>query len=75
MSTPYRLWEIQKRANDGPQCDEDDFLPKVFHPKLQEVIKKYGIKWDPKTPVPSDGRPRGSGMAGRVGALPRRRTL
>jgi hypothetical protein len=54
MSTPYRLWEIQKRANDGPQCDEDDFLPKVFHPKLQQVIKKYGIKYDPKTPVPAD---------------------
>ena len=54
MSIPYRFWEIQQRSNDGPQCDEDDFLPKIFTPKLQEVIKKYGIRWDRKTVVPSD---------------------
>ena len=54
MSTPYRLWEIQKRVNDGPQCDEDDFLPKIFTPKLKQVVKKYGIQWDRKTVLPTD---------------------
>jgi len=54
MSTPYRLWEIQKRSNDGPQCDEDDFLPKIFTPKLKQVVKKYGIQWDRKTVLPTD---------------------
>ncbi len=54
MSTPYRLWEILQRSNTGPHCDEDEFLPKIFTPKLQEVIKKYEIKYDPKTPVPTD---------------------
>ena len=54
MSTPYRLWEILQRSYTGPHCDEDDFLPKIFTPKLQQVIEKYGIKYDPKTPVPTD---------------------
>ena len=54
MSTPYRIWEILERANTGPHYDEDDFLPKIFTPKLQEVIKKYEIKYDPETPVPAD---------------------
>ncbi len=54
MSSPYRLWEIQDRSNTGPFCEENDFLPKLFTPKLQEVVKKYEIKYDPKNPVPSD---------------------
>lgn len=54
MSTPYRLWEIQERSNTGPHCDEEDFLPKIFTPKLQEIINKYEIKYDPNTPVPVD---------------------
>ena len=54
MSTAYRLWEIQELSNTGPQCDEDDFLPKIFTPKLQEIIKKYEIKCDPERPVPAD---------------------
>ena len=54
MSTPYRLWEIQQRSNTGPQCDEEEFLPKIFTPKLQEIVKKYEINYDPTTPVPHD---------------------
>ena len=54
MSTPYKLWEIQKRSNTGPFCQEDDFLPKIFAPKLREIVKKYDIKYDANTPVPSD---------------------
>jgi hypothetical protein len=56
MSNPYRLWEIQGRSNTGPFCDEDEFLPKIFAPKLREIIKKYEIKYDPKTPVPADDK-------------------
>ncbi len=54
MSNPYRLWEIQQRSSTGPFCDENDFLPKIFAPKLQELIKKYEITYDPNTSVPSD---------------------
>ena len=58
MSTPYRLWEILQRSYTGPHCEEDDFLPKIFTPKLQEVIKKYEIAYDPKTPVPANSSTR-----------------
>jgi hypothetical protein len=54
MSTPYRLWEILQRSYTGPHCEEDDFLPKIFTPKLQEVIKKYEITYNPDNPVPVD---------------------
>ncbi len=54
MTTAYRLWEIQDRSNTGPQMDEDDFLPKLFTPKLQEIVKKYEIKCDNSNPVPVD---------------------
>ena len=54
MTTAYRLWEIQERSNTGPQMDEDEFLPKLFSPKLEEIVKKYEIKYDPKNPVPVD---------------------
>jgi len=54
MTTAYRLWEIQQRSETGPFCEEKDFLPKVFSPALRDVIKKYAIKYDPSTPLPSD---------------------
>ena len=54
MTTAYRLWEIQERSNTGPQMDEDEFLPKLFSPKLEKIVKKYEIKYDPKNPVPVD---------------------
>ena len=55
MATPYRHWEILERSRTGKFMDEDDFLPKLFSPTLKKLIKKYGIKYDPKTPCPSDG--------------------
>ena len=54
MSTPYRLWEILQRSYTGPHCEEDEFLPRKFTPKLEEVIKKYEIKYDHENPVPAD---------------------
>ncbi len=50
----YKMWEIMERANTGPFCEDDDFVYKIFMPKMKEVIKKYGIKYDPKNPVPDD---------------------
>ncbi len=51
---PYKMWEIMERANTGPFCEDDDFLYKIFMPKMKDVIEKYGIKYDPDTPVPAD---------------------
>lgn len=50
----YKMWEIMERANTGPFCEDDDFLYKIFMPKMKEVIKKYDIKYDPENPVPAD---------------------
>ena len=54
MSTAYRHWEIIDRARTGKFMDEDDFLPRHFSPTLKKLIKKYEIKYDPKTPCPTD---------------------
>ena len=54
MTTAYRLWEMMERSKTGPHMDEEDFLPKLFTPTLRELIKKYEIKYDPETPVPTD---------------------
>ncbi len=54
MSTVYRHWEIIDRARTGKFMEEDDFLPRLFSPTLKKLIKKYEIKYDPKTPSPTD---------------------
>ncbi len=50
----YKLWEIMERATTGPFCEDDDYLYKLFMPKLQEVIEKFNINYDPDNPVPDD---------------------
>jgi len=50
----YKMWEILERAHTGPFCENDDFTYKIFMPKVQEVVKKYDIKFDPANPVPAD---------------------
>jgi hypothetical protein len=50
----FKMWEIMERANTGPFCEDDDFLYKIFMPKMKEVIKKYDIKYNPENPVPAD---------------------
>ncbi len=54
VAVPYRLWEIQQRSNTDPQCDEDEFLSKIFAPTRQKIVKKYEIGYDTETPLPAD---------------------
>jgi len=54
MTTAYRLLEMIERSNTGPHIDGEDFLPRLFTPALNKIVKKYDIKYDPKTPVPTD---------------------
>ncbi|HET6475599.1 MAG TPA: monomethylamine:corrinoid methyltransferase, partial [Thermoleophilia bacterium] len=49
-----KMWEIMERAAEGPYCEDDEFLYDLFLPKMQEVVSKYEIKYDPATPVPAD---------------------
>jgi methylamine--corrinoid protein Co-methyltransferase len=46
--------EIYRRATTGEICTEKDFDLKRFVPAVRSLVKKYGIKYNPDTPVPSD---------------------
>lgn len=54
MTPPWRINEVLDRAETGPICLEKDFELKVLVPKLKEVIKQHGIKFDPENLVPTD---------------------
>jgi len=45
---------VVERAFTGPICTERDFDLDIFVPNLRKVIEKYGIKYDPQHPVPTD---------------------
>lgn len=46
--------EVTNRALTGPPCKEKEYDLRVFYKKLQEVIKHYGIAYDPTNPIPLD---------------------
>jgi methylamine---corrinoid protein Co-methyltransferase len=48
--------DICERAIKGPIMSEKDFDMKVFMPKLSELVRKYGIKYDKDNPVPCDDK-------------------
>jgi len=46
--------DVLDRAANGPIVSVKDYDMKRFIPKVQEVVKKYKIKCDPKNPCPWD---------------------
>ena len=50
----FNVFEITKRALNGPLYSEKDFDLKVFVPELRRIIQKYGIKYDAENPLSSD---------------------
>lgn len=46
--------DVIERASTGKICSEKDFDLKIFTVKLRDVIRKYGVSYDPDIPVPSD---------------------
>ncbi len=48
------IWEVVRRSKQGPIMKEEDFDLKLLVPKARAVVKKYGIKYNPETPVPMD---------------------
>jgi len=50
------FFEVIKRGLNGPYYSEQDFTLKILVPKLRAVTKKYGIRCDPSTPIPSDDK-------------------
>lgn len=48
------MWEVAERAQTGPFYEESDYFRQRFIPGMRKVIAKYGIKYNPDTPVPAD---------------------
>lgn len=48
------FWTVVERALAGPICTERDFELNIFVANLRKIIEKYGIKYDPQIPLPSD---------------------
>ncbi len=46
--------DVYERALKGPVMSEKEFDMRVFIPRLREVVKAHGIRYDEKNPVPSD---------------------
>ena len=50
----FKMWDLMARSTEGPFCEDEDFIYKIFLPTMKRVIRKYEIKYDPSTPVPSN---------------------
>jgi len=48
--------DICEKAVRGPIMGERDFDMKVFMPKVKELVRKYGIRYDRENPVPCDDK-------------------
>lgn len=48
------FWTVVERALEGPICMEREFEINIFVANMRKVIEKYGIKYSPQNPVPSD---------------------
>jgi len=46
--------DMYERALKGPVMSEKDFELKVFIPRIRDVVKKYGIRYDREHPLPVD---------------------
>ena len=47
------LWDILDRSKSGEKITEKDFDMSIFR-KVQALSKKYKVKYEPSTPIPSD---------------------
>jgi methylamine--corrinoid protein Co-methyltransferase len=54
MVPPWRIQEVIERAENGPICLERDFDLKILYSKIQELLDKYDIRFDPENVVPTD---------------------
>jgi methylamine--corrinoid protein Co-methyltransferase len=48
------FYEVIDRAMAGRYCSEAEFDMEVLVPKIQELVTRYKIKYDPENPIPSD---------------------
>lgn len=50
-----QMLDIMEKALEGTPMSESDYQLRRFAPKVQEKVKEYKIKYDPKNPIPNDG--------------------
>ena len=50
-----QILDVMEKALEGRPMSETDYQLRSFAPKVQEVVKRYDIKFDPKNPIPDDG--------------------
>lgn len=48
------FYEVLDRTVSGTYCPKADFEMNILVPKIQEVVSKCEIIYDPENPVPSD---------------------
>ncbi len=48
------ILDVMEKALEGRPMSETDYQLRSFAPKVQEVVKKHDIKFDPKVPIPDD---------------------
>jgi len=48
------MYEVIRRAEEGPVCLERDFDLKILSPRVKELVKEYGISFDPDNIVTTD---------------------
>ena len=48
------MWDVWERAEKGPICPEKTFDIQVLFPTVQKLVKKYELKYDPESIVPTD---------------------
>ncbi len=49
-----RMLAVLERAETGPMMEEKEFELRLVAPTIRKLVKKYGIKFDRETIVPSD---------------------
>ncbi|HIH01604.1 TPA: monomethylamine:corrinoid methyltransferase [Thermoplasmata archaeon] len=49
-----QILDVMEKALEGQPMNETDYQLRRFASKVQEVVKKHDIKFDPKTPIPND---------------------
>ena len=54
MKNRGRLIEVLYKAETGPIIDEKEFEAKLITSTVKNLIKKYNVKFDRETIVPSD---------------------
>ncbi|MDH3365135.1 MAG: monomethylamine:corrinoid methyltransferase [Thermoplasmata archaeon] len=50
-----QILDVMDKALEGTPMSESDYQLRRFAPKVQEKVKEYKIKYDPKNPIPNDG--------------------